>query len=68
MFFCEECGRACRPVRLETGIGGYEMYGSRFRDDSYDYFSHCCEAAVLTEPGGFPLGKYDVEEVLRYGP
>ena len=68
MFFCETCGRPCRPVRLEVGLGGYEMYGSRLRDDGYDYFSHCCEAGVAVEPGGRPLDKYDLEEEMRYGP
>jgi len=65
MFICGECGRECRPVKVEDGIGRYEYWGYRGIDRRYSYVSHCCEAEIFDEAGD-PWDYYEVQEALQW--
>ena len=43
---CSECGRPCRPVKVDYGIGAYEYQGAISYDHDWQWESPCCGAQV----------------------
>jgi hypothetical protein len=53
--FCGDCGRACRAIECDFGVGAYEFWGRTGVHRDVHVVSNCCEATVyadasLTEP------------------
>lgn len=41
---CEECGKPCKVVNVDFGIGAYEYWGAKGNDVRIEAVSDCCEA------------------------
>lgn len=40
---CEFCGKPCKGVWVDYGIGVHEFWGTVYNDVDKQYVSNCCE-------------------------
>lgn len=52
--FCTDCGKECRIILIDEGIGSYEYWGQKGVHHDYRRASYCCEADVLDSPPAEP--------------
>lgn len=45
--YCSECGKACKEVKRNFGIGAYEYWGATGSQDNWQWVSHCCDGDVV---------------------
>ena len=48
--YCSECGKACKEVKRDFGIGAYEYWGATGSHHVWHWVSECCDGAVLLNP------------------
>lgn len=52
--YCGDCGKECRAVKVDQGIGAYEYWGFKGFHHDWQWVSDCCEAELLDEVPGLP--------------
>ena len=65
--WCAECHEHCYGVLINDGIGSYEYWGQKCRDDHWISVSNCCNAEILAhdpEPHCDACGKRVPQEEL----
>lgn len=47
--FCGACGKPCKAITVDEGIGAYEYWGQKGVDTCIVTSSDCCEADVFSD-------------------
>jgi hypothetical protein len=48
--YCTECGKECKIIVVDDGIGPYEFWGQKCCQNIYVERSACCEAELSDTP------------------
>lgn len=49
--YCTSCGKPCRVILIDTGIGAYEFWGDKCVDKRIEAVSACCEDIAVDSQG-----------------
>jgi len=49
-YYCGECGKECKTVERDFGIGAYEFWGARSVHVNIQTVSECCDGDVFADP------------------
>lgn len=60
---CADCGRECRVIEVDEGIGSYEYWGFKGVHHDYRPGSHCCGVEVVN--GGCKIVRQSVHTARK---